>query len=67
MKNATLIQAAKLVEAYIETLNVTQDTCKCCGVTKYEDFGDYRQFDELSAVVRKLRKFAKADPAILVD
>lgn len=65
--NENLTQAANIIEAYIAMLNNEQSICECCGLVKYENFRAHQQFEELTAVVRKLQKFAKADPVILVD
>lgn len=52
-----LEQAALLVEQHLATLNTDRSTCPCCEHVRYEDFSQYGQHTELTAVVRKLRRF----------
>lgn len=56
-----LEQAALLIEQHLATLNVERSTCPCCEVARYEDFAQYQEHTELTAVVRKLRRFQHRD------
>lgn len=53
-----LEQAALLVEEHLKTLNTEKKTCPCCDVVGYQDFAQYQAHTELTAVVRKLRRFS---------
>jgi hypothetical protein len=51
-----LTQAADLIEAFMQTLNIERDMCACCNVAKYADFEAYNQHKVLEAMVTKLRR-----------
>lgn len=48
--------AAQLIEEHVATLNDASTECECCGHRRYDDFAQFNQSKELTAMARKLRE-----------
>jgi len=63
MDTQKLIDAARLIQEAMASLDTTASTCACCGVTKYDHFREFQAHRELEAVVHKLKRMA-ANPQL---
>jgi hypothetical protein len=63
VSTAALARAADLVEQEVSKLNQRESTCPCCGLNKRENWAEWQAAKELTAIVMKIRRFARSDVA----
>ena len=54
-----LVEAVSWLEPVIDSLNIQQTKCDCCGSKSYEDWFEYQTFQKLTGVQDKLRGIIK--------
>lgn len=55
---AMLDQAADLIDAVVESLDLREQSCSSCGLTRKNNLNEYRAAEELMAAMKRLEKWS---------